>query len=1026
MADPFSIATGVARLISLGIQVTESLAAFYTSYKTQDANVARTTAKLENLLKTFRNLDGILKNRTFEPDEQNLTRNIESSIQSCEELIRELQDECGKLNKASASDMKSAIKIAGRRAAYPFRQSTLQKLDEDIGEIRDNLSLALDVLHLENQKKAEDDIAEVKLLLALVNATQISSSVRDWLKAPNASINHNSACAKRHPDTGMWFINGPYFTTWLKQDGSFLWLNGPAGCGKSVLCATAIQHAFRQKHSGVNVGIAFFYFTFSDNSKQDESAMLRALLLQLSGQLSDGQAILELMRTSIQAATPPTTLLIEHLRNLIPRFHQVYILLDALDESPRYAQRDQVLNALQMMRKWSLPMLHLLVTSRDEPDIRDTLDPAHNQILIMKSAGIDKDISDFISSQLDVDPKLRKWKAHHAQIRNALIERAQGVFRWVGCQFESLKRCPRSESHLDRCLHSLPRSLDETYERMLCSIDESSVEDARRILTLLCFSFQPLTVPELIEGIAVDLDEPARLNCRRRLQDADDIRNICPGLIDINDHVDSEKMQMAPIVRLAHFSVQEYLESDRITKQKAANFALQSAPAHAEIAQIFLVYLLEPELSSGPLHETINTFPLALAAAAFWSDHYRNGGAVTSQLKSLISRLFSQQNSLRTWLWLYRIQNSSWVVATFDIDSPSTDLPIICASYFGLDEALYELLALMDSDSDRKILIDSPSAYPGLFPLAVASEEGHEKVVRVLLDAGADVSVGGNEAIYAASRYGHKNVVQILLNSGLDRAGVDRAMMGASEYGDGGVVKMLIDAGADVNARDEKVDTALQVASEYGHGEVVKILIHAGADVNVKGSRDTTALQVASNAGRDETVKILLDAGADVNAEGGRYGTALYAASSHPWLGTMKMLLDAGAHVNTLGGKFGTALHAASRFPDPVGVEILLAAGADTNMQGRLGTALHEASRFARAKTVEVLLNAGADVNAAGAGCGATALELALAGGERKVVGMVDVIQKLLDAGALDERGEVRAFLEIARQRRSGRYIERN
>ncbi len=56
-----------------------------------------------------------------------------------------------------------------------------------------------------------------------------------------------------------------------------MWLNGFAGSGKSVLCSTAIQFALRHRRSDPNVGIAFFYFTFNDESKQDVSAMLRAL-----------------------------------------------------------------------------------------------------------------------------------------------------------------------------------------------------------------------------------------------------------------------------------------------------------------------------------------------------------------------------------------------------------------------------------------------------------------------------------------------------------------------------------------------------------------------------------------------------------------------------------------------------------------------------------------------------------------------------------------------------------------------------
>jgi hypothetical protein len=427
MTDPLSVAAGVAGLISLGIQVTESLVAFYTSYKGQDSEITRTTDKLEGLLNTFRFLSNALQKRQFRPDEQDLVKNVESSIQQCDELIRELQDECQEFNKVSTSGIRGAIKIAGRRVAYPFRRSTLQKLDEDIGEIRDNLSLALDVLQLNDHKRSEDEIAEIKLLLELVRASQISSTIRDWLKAPDATINHNAACAKRHPGTGMWFVKGPIFTKWLTQDHSFLWLNGFAGCGKSVLCSTSIQCAFRHKQSDPHVGIAFFYFTFNDESKQDESAMLRALLLQLSGQLSDGRADLARLHSSYGNGTPPAAVLIEHLRHLIRKFQQVYILLDALDESPRYGARELVLDVIETMRKWTLSGLHLFVTSRDEPDIRESISPFVEQEVMMKNAEIDQDIVDFISGRLDTDPKVRKWWPYRHRIQQALAERAQGV-----------------------------------------------------------------------------------------------------------------------------------------------------------------------------------------------------------------------------------------------------------------------------------------------------------------------------------------------------------------------------------------------------------------------------------------------------------------------------------------------------------------------------------------------------------------------------------------------------------------------
>ena len=356
-----------------------------------------------------------------------MVESIETSIKSCEEWIQELQDECQKFSKTSSQGVKAAVRVAGRRVTYPFRQSTLQKLDEDIREIRANLSSALNVLQLKDTQRIQDDVTQMKVLLDLVRTGQVSSDLRDWLKAPDATIDHNAACEKKHPGTGTWLVKSPQFSRWLTVENSIMWLNGFAGSGKSVLCSTAIQFALRHRRSDPKVGIAFFYFTFNDESKQDVSAMLRALLLQLSSQLRDGHADLTRLHELYKAGTPPLPALTEHLQRLIQRFHQVYIMLDALDESPRNGSRVYVLDVLEAMRDWGVQGLHLFVTSRDEPDIRDSLDISATQQVTMQNAGIDKDIADFISGRFDADRRLRKLLPYRDKIQETLAKRAKGV-----------------------------------------------------------------------------------------------------------------------------------------------------------------------------------------------------------------------------------------------------------------------------------------------------------------------------------------------------------------------------------------------------------------------------------------------------------------------------------------------------------------------------------------------------------------------------------------------------------------------
>jgi ankyrin repeat domain-containing protein 50 len=427
MADPLSVTASVAGLLSLGTQVSQSLIGFYTSYRAQDSEIARITHRLESLRTTFQTLEQTWTNRAFRSDEQDLCEKVERSVHSCEELILELQNESQKLDQSAVKGIRATITTTSRRLAYPFRQSTLQKLDEDIGEIRDNLSLALSVLQLKSTDRMEGDISAIKSLLNLVRFSQISQTVRDWLKAPDAATDHNDLCAKRHPATGVWLVRGPTFTTWLEGRNSFLWLNGFAGCGKSVLCSTAIQYVFRHRRSDPYVGIAFFYFTFKDESKQDASAMLRAMLFQLSNQVDDGHTDLTRLHASYSNGVPPIPVLTAHLRQLIQRFHQVYLMIDAVDESPKHTWREGVLDVLECLRQWSFESLHLLVTSRDEPDIRERLHPSPVEDVSLKNTEVDKDIADYIQGHLEQHRALRKWSKHHVRIREVLTTRAQGV-----------------------------------------------------------------------------------------------------------------------------------------------------------------------------------------------------------------------------------------------------------------------------------------------------------------------------------------------------------------------------------------------------------------------------------------------------------------------------------------------------------------------------------------------------------------------------------------------------------------------
>ncbi|CBF80582.1 hypothetical protein AN8452.2 [Aspergillus nidulans FGSC A4] len=100
----------------------------------------------------------------------------------------------------------------------------------------------------------------------------------------------------------------------------------------------------------------------------------------------------------------------------------------------------------------------------------------------------------------------RNGRHGHGEIQETLNNKAQGVFRYVECQLTALKRA-KNGNQLDKCQFSLPSDLDETYERILYNIHSDHAEDVRRILTILCLAKRPLTLEELIDAHAVDLED---------------------------------------------------------------------------------------------------------------------------------------------------------------------------------------------------------------------------------------------------------------------------------------------------------------------------------------------------------------------------------------------------------------------------------------------------------------------------------------------------------------------------------------
>jgi hypothetical protein len=189
-------------------------------------------------------------------------------------------------------------------------------------------------------------------------------------------------------------------------------------------------------------------------------------------------------------------------------------------------------------------------------------------------------------------------------------------FRWVHCQIESLRICCRLPQ-LQKALRNLPRTLDQTYERIVSRIPDEYRDDVLRVLQWLCFSFQPLTVFEISDALSINFNsgELPFFDSRGRLiEPAKDLLRICSTLVNVTEY--REKSADLPKLRLAHFSVKEYLVSTRSEK-----YALNEIQAHDTLGESCLAYLLHFEGRPPIDYESVSDYSLARYAARYWTHH---------------------------------------------------------------------------------------------------------------------------------------------------------------------------------------------------------------------------------------------------------------------------------------------------------------------------------------------------------------------------------------------------------------------
>ncbi|KAE9371255.1 hypothetical protein N431DRAFT_376754 [Stipitochalara longipes BDJ] len=875
--DGLSAAASVIAVIQISAQVFDLCRTYYLNVKDARKDIQRLRNEVNSLQDILVNVADLA--HAAQPSSLRTLSIVNQKDGPLEQCRVELTALLAKLDPGEGA---SKLALALRSLKWPLHSKEVDQVLLAIGRYKSSFILALSTDQASLSLAISQDVSDIKNHLEAQKTDKERELIIRWLSTTDPSVNFDASCRKCQPETGQWLINRAEFKDWRASPNSFLWLYGIPGCGKTILSSTIIRHLQQFSDLQPNYAVAYFYFDFNSIAKQEVIACVSSLVAQLCTRLTTFPAHTSQLydRCNQGSLRPGLDELTAILCEVIQSLDHAFIIIDALDECPKGEGRASLLTVLSKVKSMSLHNLHTIVTSRREPDIENNLCPLlTSQPISLEGSGVEWDIKSHISSVLATDPKLRKW------------------FRWVFCQLEALKRCLKI-SLVRKALRDLPKTLDDTYSRLFLDIDEEYREEARSALLWLAFSNRPLLLTELAEAIVVRPLADPPFDPEERFPDPESVLQILSSLVSISRNSGGEDTLVT--VTMAHFSVKEYLISDRIRTSPAQYFTISYPAGLYFIAECCLLYVLhyaslKAEKGSIASREDLETFPLLMYASNGWFEHI-NMLPLDDQkrLTPLVLGLLLSGDALPSWRYTHLLTSSIGSVSNFPPPVLRTADPLYWASSLGLFDAVKELLAL---GIDPNGLARQPSLHKAI-------TKGHDNVAILLLNHGANANGKdhlGYSPLHHAAEIGNLSMVQELFMfeaqaSPRDNLGVTPLHL-AALHSHERVAEFLIARGAEVEvATIDHLQTPFHWAAWYESKKLVVLFLKHGANINAQNYDGETALHYAARENQ-MILQDLLDNGADLEVETHCGETPLYWAAKGEHRGPIEKLVKAGAKI---------------------------------------------------------------------------------------------------------------------------------
>ena len=802
--------------------------------------------------------------------------------------------------------------------------------------------------------------------------------------------------------TCRWFLTIPKYISWNNpaqrpHHGSFLWIKGNPGTGKSTLIKFLFEEAkFTTKDDSSQITLSFFFLARGTVEEKSTTGLYRSLLYQLFKRVVKLQDSLEWLTTNGKMIIQQNGWDEEALKQTLTRTIQnlgsksLTIFVDALDECDRRQVAGIVcfFEELCDSAREAEVKLKVCFSSRHYPAVVVQKD---NEVILESEIGHTEDIKQYINS------KLRLGKSIQAEsLRSKILEKSSRIFLWVVLVLRILNsEYPNNAVSIKKIserLNEIPQELNDLFELILTRHREN-FERLQICLKWILFANRPLKPQEFYFAVQLGLEKECS-----GYWDQDDVeldqmeifaRSSSKGLAEVTPEVQNirEPWSRASKVQFIHESVRDFLVGKYEGRWSwiSGNFMghgheiLKScclAQLNAFIRQEFDITVQQDSWEVG-LPKTISSkFPFLEYAVLNVLEH-----ANSAQQNKISQDDFLIEFPLQQWIFLNNLMG-------YNVQRYTESASLL---YILAEKNLADLIAI---HPQRGSCFNAESERYGM-PILAALATGSQKAVHTILELQAEIQ---QEPLlhHLCKQYSKKRINQTYFDPDftlspqiifsyvtelhdevvlaffcalgkLDLKTKDShgqtPLSWAAKNGHETVVKLLLKIGADLESKDNSGQTPLLWATQNRCGTVVKQLLENGANPESKDKYSWTALLWATKNGHEAMIILLLENGADLESKD-RYGwTPLSCATLYRHESVVKLLLEKGAYCeskDTIHGR--TSLSWAAKHGHETVVKLLLKNGADPKSKDNSGkTPLLWAVMKWHKAVVRLLLEKGAD-----------------------------------------------------------------